>query len=373
MPWGEVTVMSQRREFVELAGKPGANVRALCRQFGISAKTGYKWRSRFAAQGSEGLVDQGRRPLSSPGRTTAAVESRVLALREQYPDWGGRKLRALLLRDGLETAPSASTITAILRRHGRLDGPGAGEPRDWQRFEHEAPNDLWQMDFKGHIPVARGRCHPLTVLDDHSRFNLCLQACADEREETVQSVLGDVFRRYGLPRRLTMDNGSPWGNSHRDGITRLAAWFVRLGIRVGHSRPYHPQTQGKDERFHRTLKTELLARHAFVSLDAAQAAFDPWRDRYNFLRPHEALALEPPVKRYQPSPRPFPEVLPVVCYESGDHVRKVQGKGEVSFRGEEYLVSRGLIGEPVGLRATDDQRRWEVYYCGQRVRQIILA
>jgi transposase InsO family protein len=303
------------------------------------------------------------------------MEERVLALRETYPDWGGRKLRAILLREGVAAAPSASTITAILRRHGRLDGPGAGEPRSWQRFEHEAPNDLWQMDFKGHFGLAGGtaRCHPLTVIDDHSRFSVCLRACADEREKTVQDALRDVFRSYGLPRRMTTDNGSPWGHGNGEGLTWLGGWLVRLGIRLGHSRPYHPQTQGKDERFHRTLKRELLDRNQYASLAAAQAAFDPWRERYNLIRPHEALALEPPSSRYAPSIRAFPEVLPPIEYGSQDQVRKVQAKGEISFRGQEYLVSRGLVGEPVALRATEgEEGSWAVYYCEQRVREIVL-
>ena len=335
MPWGEVTVRAQRHECARLGAEPGANVRQLCRQFGVSPKTGYKWLGRFATEGAVGLEDQSRRPRRSPGRSSEVLEQRVVALRERYPDWGGRKLRALLLSDGGELVPSASTITAILRRHGLLDGPRAGQPAAWRRFEHEAPNQLWQMDFKGDFALVdsqRRRCYPLTVLDDHSRYNLCLRACANQQEQTVQDALSAAFRRYGLPLRITADNGSPWGNTRGESLTALGAWMVRLGIRLSHSRPYHPQTQGKDERFHRTLKTELLARQSFASLDAAQAAFDRWRERYNLVRPHEALAQRPPVSRYQPSPRPFPEALPVIEYDSGDQVRKVQAKGEISFR-----------------------------------------
>lgn len=375
MPWKEVTVQSQRQEFVRLAAQPGANRRELCRRFGISPKTGYKWLDRYLEQGQAGLLDQSRRPQHSPSRSNAELEAQVIALRTQYPDWGGRKLRALLDARGVRPLPSASTITAILRRHGLLradlaDGPGA-----WQRFEHEAPNQLWQMDFKGHIPLvgAPGRCHPFTVLDDHSRFNLCLRACPGEREETVREALTDVFRRYGLPLRITADNGSPWGNTNRGSLTALGAWMVRLGIAFGHSRPYHPQTQGKEERFHRTLKAELLVRRAFPSLPAAQAAFDRWRDRYNLLRPHEALGLQPPVARYQPSPRPFPEELPPIEYDSADQVRKVQGKGEVHFRGREFLVGRGLAGLPVALRQDTADHLWEVYFCHQRIGQLDLT
>ena len=170
---------------------------------------------------------------------------------------------------------------------------------------------------------------------------------------------------------MTADNGSPWGNTRGESLTALGAWLVRLGIRFSHSRPYHPQTQGKDERFHRTLKSELLVREGFASLANAQVAFDGWRDRYNLIRPHEALAQRPPVSRYQPSPRLFPEVLPVVEYDSSDEVRKVQGKGEISFRGREYLIGRGLQGQPVALRRSGEEvDTWDVYYCGQRLRRV---
>jgi transposase InsO family protein len=373
MPWGEVTVPSLRLEFVSLAGQPEANVRQLCRRFGISPKTGYKWLARFAEEGSVGLADRSRRPRHSPGRSEDALERRVLALRETYPDWGGRKLRALLENDGLQELPSASTISAILRRHGRLDGPRAGRPAAWQRFEHEAPNQLWQMDFKGHFGLVdgrRSRCHPLTVLDDHSRYGVCLRACPDEREETVQEVLTGVFRQYGLPLRITADNGSPWGNTNGESLTALGAWLVRLGIRLGHSRPYHPQTQGKDERFHRTLKLELLLRQSFASLGCAQAAFDEWRDRYNLVRPHEALGLQPPVSRYLPSQRPFPESLAAIEYDITDAVRKVQVNGKISFQGREHLIGRGLAGLPVALRQNPAEDAWDVYFCEQHLKCI---
>lgn len=377
MPWGEVTVSSLRFEFVRLAGQPAANVRELCRRFGISPKTGYKWLGRFAELGAAGLEDRSRRPQHWPARSDEDLEGRVVRLRDCYPDWGGRKLRALLIGEGLGEVPSASTITAILRRHGRLDGARAGKPAAWQRFEHEAPNELWQMDFKGDFALVDGRgsrCHPFTVLDDHSRYGLCLEACPNQQETTVQEALSAVFRRYGLPLRITADNGSPWGNSNGQSLTALGAWLVRLGIRLGHSRPYHPQTQGKDERFHRTLKTELLCRQGFASLAAAQTAFDAWRERYNLVRPHEALALRPPVSRYRPSPRPFPEPLPPIEYDTGDQVRRVQAKGEVSFRGRHYLVGRGLAGLPVALRpAFEPAGSWEIFFCQQRLAHVTLG
>jgi transposase InsO family protein len=210
-----------------------------------------------------------------------------------------------MLEGGPKLAPS--TITGILRR-GALLNQTALPPRPFQRFERAAPNELWQMDFKGNFPFFNGaRCHPLTVLDDHSRFSVLLQACADEREQTVRAVLTEAFRRYGLPAAMLMDNGSPWGAAGAQPFTAFSLWLIRLGIRVAHGRPYHPQTQGKDERFHRTLKFEVLRHFNFTSLEHCQREFDSFRHRYNLVRPHDALGLATPVTRYRPSPIPFPE------------------------------------------------------------------
>lgn len=366
MPFEEKTVMTERKEFARLATVPGANRRELCRRFGISPATGYKWLRRYEAEGLEGLQARSTRPKGSPKRSSAEVEEAVLAERQAYPDWGGRKLRVMLLEKGKVEVPSASTITEILRRHGKLDGPGAGERAAFQRFEHPAPNLLWQMDFKGHFALMDGpgtRCHPFTVIDDHSRYNLGVRACADERGETVQEELQGIFRRYGLPRRITADNGPPWGNTNGESLTWLGAWIVRLGIGLSHSSPYHPQTQGKLERMHRTLDIELIQREPFVDCGGAQGGMDRWRERYNHVRPHEALELKPPATRYRPSVRTYPEELPAIEYDSQDEVRKVQGKGELCFRGKEYAVGRGLAGLPVALRRTAEERQWEVYFC----------
>jgi transposase InsO family protein len=361
MPWQEVSTVSLRLEFVRLATQDGANLSALCRRFGISRKAAYKWLARFAADGAASLADRSRRPHASPGRTTAAQEAVVLALRAQHPAWGGRKLRRRLLDLGHRPVPSASTITAILRRHGRLAGR-VGTPRDWQRFEHDAPNRLWQMDFKGHFALGQGRCHPLTVLDDHSRYALALEACPDEQAATVQDRLTAVFRRYGLPQRLLCDNGPPWGSAGAaEPYTALAVWLLRLGVAVSHGRPYHPQTQGKDERFHRTLVVELLQGQSFADLAACQTHFDAWRQVYNQARPHEALGLGVPASRYRVSGRPFPEVLPPLEYHASDAVRVVAADGTVSFRGRPWRVGKAFRGERVGLRAAADGQ-WRVYF-----------
>ncbi len=324
MPWRECSIMSQRQEFVALASAQGAKVRALCRRFGISATTAYKWLARHR-QG-EALKDRSRRPQNSPGRTDGRLEREVLALRQQHPAWGGRKLRARLLAMDLKGVPAASTITEILRRHGCLSPSESIKHQPWQRFERSRPNELWQMDFKGHVPMHRGgRCHPLTVLDDHSRFAVALRACADERLETVREEFIAVFRRYGLPEQILSDNGPPWGTpGSARGYTRLTIWMLRLGVRVIHGRPEHPQTQGKAERFHRTLMAELLSRQDLRDLGEAQRTFDAWRRMYNLERPNEALGNAVPASRYQPSPRLYPERLPALAFGPDDLIRRVR-------------------------------------------------
>lgn len=369
MPWKVTSAMTERHEFVLLASAEGANLRQLCRRFGISPTTGYKWLRRYRAAGAAGLPDRSRRPGSSPRQTSAPAERAICALRRQHPAWGGRKLRARLLALGRSDVPSASTITALLRRHQLLDPAEVGKHAPFIRFEHAAPNDLWQMDFKGDFALARGRCYPLTVLDDHSRFALGLRACADEQTATVQQALTQVFRRYGLPYRMTMDNGAPWAvyRDQRVCYTALTVWLLRLGIRVSHSRPRHPQTQGKDERFHRTLALELLRDHRFRHLAQCQPAFDRWRQVYNTQRPHEALGLEVPAARYQPSPRPFPERLPAIEYAPGEVVRKVQQSGQIKYGSRKYFVGHGFRGLHVALRPTTSDGVWAIVFCQQQI------
>lgn len=363
MPWREVSVVDSREELVKLAGEGAVGMRELCRRHGVSPTTAYKWRGRYLSSGRAGLADRSRRPHGSPGRTPAALEARIVALRDAHPAWGGRKLRHRLLALGVEGVPSASTITAVLRRHGRLDADEAARHRAFVRFEQAAPNDLWQMDFKGHFAVAAGgRCHPLTVLDDHSRFALGLEACADERWATVQARLTDLFRRYGLPWRLLVDNGSPWGSDGVDGHTVLTVWLLRLDIPVSHGRPYHPQTQGKAERFHRSLVAELLTRQPLADLADCQRRFDDWRQVYNTERPHEAIGHRVPLDRYRPSPRSFPETLPDIEYDAGETLRTVDREGRFSFRNRVLRAGKAFRGYRLAIRPTRDDGRFDICF-----------
>jgi transposase InsO family protein len=359
--------MDLRLEFCELAGRDGANVRQLCRRFNISAKTAYKWLDRFREHGPSGLEEQPRRPLRSPGRCALALEQAVLAVRAEHPAWGGRKIRAVLETQGL-SSPAASTITAILRRHGCETGAFGGGSPAFRRFEHARPNDLWQMDFKGHVGLGDGaRLHPLTILDDHSRYCLGLEACPDQKTQTVQQVLTSTFRRYGLPLALITDNGAPWGDGPGSPFTPLGVFLIDQGIVISHARPYHPQTMGKDERFHRSLKAEALSGPAFPTLAAAAERLGHWRMVYNTRRPHEALGLAVPAARYQPSPRDFRETVEAFDYAPEDHVRRVQAQGRVSFRGRELRLPKAFRGRDVAFRASAEDGVYEVYYRHQRI------
>lgn len=422
MPWPARSTMSLRRDFVEVGSLDGVNMSALCERYGISRPTGYKWLRRYQAEGSEGLNDRSRRPQSSPCRTTESIERAVLSIRDANPNWCGRKLRKVLLSDPLndeardpviETArsnvrndrvPSASTITQILRRNGRLDPQECAKRVPLQRFEHPHPNAMWQMDFKGHFGLLDGqRCHPLTVLDDHSRFCLLLRACSNERAHTVQERLIDCFREHGMPEKILCDNGPPWGGAGtRSCHTVFSAWLIRLGILVYHGRAWHPQTQGKEERFHRTLLDELIRPEMGLSVRwnrgasptnkpgaaasqsgkvvqvqdqaACQAHFDRFRRVYNQIRPHEAIDMDVPAKRYQPSQRPFPEKLEPIAYEPepAQIVRRVFPSGEISFRGRRVFVGSAFAGEPVAIRSTDQNGLLNVFYCQQRIALIDL-
>ncbi len=365
------TKVDQRREFVLMARQEGANVRALCRRFGISPDTGYRLLTRYREEGQDGLADRSRRPTTSPRRTPPAVEAEVVALRTARPTWGGRKIEARLETLGLAAAPAPSTITGILRRHGLID-PATTRPQAYGRFERASPNELWQLDFKGHHPMRHGRVHPLSVLDDHSRFALGLYACPHEPGTLVQRHLTACFHAYGLPWTILADNGGPWGTSHPGALTWLEAWFIRLGIHVIHGRPYHPQTQGKVERWHRTMKTDVFQFGLFRDLAETQTALDRFRLTYNTERPHEALGMAVPASRYQPSPRPYPTTLPEIVSSDDCPVHTVTACGTISFQRRVFFLSEALRGLPVGVRPTSIDGVFVVRFCDRAIKRLDL-
>ena len=370
MPWNMKSVQDQRKELLELACAPRANRSELCRRFGISRKTLYKWLA-VSSEGSE-PKDRTRRPIRSPKRSSGEVEEQVVALREAHR-WGGRKIsRRLDDLGGPHVAPS--TVTEILRRHELLDGPRSGHKRDHQRFEREHPNDLWQMDFKGHFGLNSGdRCHPFGCLDDCSRYCLDLKACSNERAVTVQDILTLVFQTYGLPNQILADNGGPWGARSSRQLTPLLIWLSQLGIQVIHGRPYHPQTQGKQERFHHSLQFEVLDRRGFADLSECQKAFDEFRHVYNTQRPHESHGLQTPARLYTLSPRAFPKgQLKDPDYDTEFFVRKVQYGGILHFKAAEFRVGKCLHGHLVGVKPANKDGTYNVYFGRSVVTQIDL-
>ena len=369
MPWKASTTMSQRQEFVELALKENANIRALCREFRITPRTGYKWIKRYQEQGEVGLWDRSRRSKNSPHKSSPIVEEAVLKVRRAHPAWGGRKIQWQLAQDGMQPTPAASTITTILSRNELLDSEESRKHRPLQRFEMEYPNQLWQMDFKGYFEMSNGLlCHPLTVIDDHSRFLVGLKACPYQHSRAVREHLKDIFGCYGLPERMLMDNGAIWKGFH----TKLTFWLVRLGIQVVHGRIRHPQTQGKDERLHRTLKSELLIRQPFYDLNDSQSKFDIWRNSYNYERPHQALDMQTPGSHYQPSSQTFTGNFPPIEYAAGDILRKIDCLGKLQFRGRKFRIGKAFKHSLVALRATELDGVFNVFFFKQKIAQINL-
>jgi transposase InsO family protein len=384
MPFITQSIMSQRREFCLLASKPGSNMSDLCRRFKISRRTGYKWLDRYKDHGPGGLLDQSRRPHYIPNQTEPEIESYVIRLRKDDPEWGSKKLHKLICNDKEsgkykhERVPCKTTITKILGRNGLIDSTRSKLFKDFERFERQYPNELWQMDYKGWFRLLNTQqCHPLTITDDHSRFNICLEACKNQQEETVKNALINVFRKYGLPYMMLADNGGPWGaagNESHEGIrcyTTLEKWLIQLNIKLIHGRPYHPQTQGKEERFHKTLKQELIDHEQFHDHKHCQKRFDTWREKYNCIRPHESLDFRVPAEVYEPSYKSYPEKINPYEYNLTDIKRRVD-KGVISFKNKVIRVGHAFDSDYVALRKTQNENTFEIYYCNQIIRTIYL-
>lgn len=368
MPWSTATVSELRTALAHAVRTAGRPVAAAARDFGITRKTAYKWLARHDA--GQPLADRPRTPARSPHRTPDDLEAAVLAVRDRF-GWGPRKIVAYL-RNNHRPAPPARTAAAILRRHHRIAPRPAPGPAEPQRFERPEPNQLWQLDFKGWVEVGRQRVHPLTVLDDHSRFLLALRCCPDQTYARTWDVLWGVFGEYGLPEQLLCDNAFGTHGRPAPGLSWFEARLIRLGVRPVHGRPYHPQTQGKVERLHGTLEREVYPRLPRDDLSSFQGGLDRWRQAvYNPTRPHEALGDQPPLTRWRPSPRPRPPVLPPVEYPAGSTLRRVASSGEVRWGGAKLLAGHGLVGEYV--RVEDDGRTITLWYGGYRIRQIPVA
>lgn len=352
MPWLETNVREQRIRFVVEALQPEANRRALCVKYGISPPTAYKWLRRVRQEGSVSAVeDQSRRPHHSPTRTSVRIRDRVVALRQEF-GWAGRKLQPLLDAEGLTV--SSATIDRIIQREGLTHRDAAQRPAV-TRFERSRPNELWQMDFKGQYPVRpHGWCFPLTVLDDHSRFAVALVPLRGTKRIPVQHALTRCFQQYGVPDAILVDHGTPWWSApNGHGLTRLAVFLITQGIELRYSGLGHPQTQGKVERFHRTLGARLRQWGVPTNLGGFARAFRRFRTEYNDFRPHEARNLEPPAWHYQPSARAFCANPPAWDYDDVQLVLRVDRTGSVTVRGRRCFVCEALAGEWVGCQTFD--------------------
>jgi transposase InsO family protein len=349
VPWDSQRALAEQRgDFVALVLRRECSFLQACQRAGISRKTGYQWLDRATQGQPQPLLDRARRPHSCPKQAPPGIEERVLQAHDEHA-WGARKVHALLCRQGVDV-PSLRTVHQVLLRHQRVR---PRPPRVPVRFERGAPNQLWQMDFKGPLPQGRSL---LTVVDDCSRYLLALRLCPDQTMATAWGVLWPLCGAAGLPEAFLADNGFGPRGPAEHGLSWLEARRLRLRVRMLHGRAYHPQTQGKVERLHRSVGEEVLAR-----LDQSQPAaavaeqLERWREVHNTLRPHEALGNATPASRWYPSERPRPARLPAVCYPEGMETRKVMQRGEISWQGFELAVGAGLQGERVGVRTSPGQ------------------
>ena len=363
MAWKEETIMSQKEEFIRRALERETCFSNLCREYQITRKTGYRLLHRYQAEGWRGLEPRSKKPLSSPFHVNRKVEEQIIETRLQFPTCGARKILKYLSNLGIKYLPAPSTTTLILKRNHLISIEESLKRQKLIRFEKEQPNELWQMDFKGKFQLlTKQTCYPLTIIDDCSRFSLTIKACANEQSVSVKQQLRFIFEKFGLPHQINVDNGNPWGNSKLLRHTALTVWLMRLGIRVSHSRPRHPQTNGKCERFHRTLKNDLIMRYPMRSFSHAQKLFDHFREQYNHVRPHEAIDMEVPAKRYQHSERVMPRDLPAIEYEKHAIVRNVRGNGYISYQNQSFLVGEAFKEHLVEIRHDELNRTIRIYF-----------
>ncbi len=350
MPWECRTVEDQRREFAQ-AAMYGRNFSALCREYGITRRTGYKWVERYETQ--QPLADRSRRPHTTPTRTPEEVELLILAVRSDNPGWGAKTIHTVLTKEGYTNLPCVKTVNNILHRYGCISPEESLKRKPFTRFEKDRCNVMWQTDFKGEFKMEDNNyCYPLTILDDHSRFSLQI-APRSGTANVVIPVFTEVFREYGVPDSILSDNGAQFAG-FKKGYTQFEKWLMDLDILPIHGRIKHPQTQGKIERFHRTMKQELLNHTSIADIRDAQNKFDHWRNKYNNIRPHEALGMKTPGEVYTPSQKPFIEEIKKYEYGGEHHVIKVNSWGYVRFGKWQVYLSETMTDQYIEFRSSPD-------------------
>lgn len=349
MPWEDKTVEKLRKEFTE-AAKTSKNFSSLCREFGISRRTGYKWVERNEQACS--MSDRSHAPHHVPGRTSADIEQAILSVRAINPEWGAKTILKVLENNGDTNLPCIRTANNILQRNGCISETESQKRKEFLRFQKEHCNELWQIDFKGDFPLLDGtRCFPFDVIDDCSRY--CLGIYPKSNTLGVMQSMEQVFREYGLPNAILSDNGAQFAG-FRGGYTQFERWLMDLDVLPIHGRPFHPQTQGKIERFHRTMKNELLKRTAFIDLADANKHLNEWRVKYNEVRPHEALNMLCPADVYIPSSRKYPEKIKPYEYSGLYRILKVNYKGYLRFDSKVFYLSETMVGAELELRPSED-------------------
>ena len=355
--------MEQREQFVLEAAEENANISQLCRQYGVSRKTGHKWINR--AQLGLPLCDQSRRPNRQPSKTAEDIEQQIVQMRLQHPAWGGKTIRAALEAAGVKGLPSDKTCCNILKRNGLIAPEESAKHTAFVRYEKEHCNEMWQTDFKGDFLLGNGvRCYPLTILDDHSRFSIRIDPKTSASGVKDSFIL--AFKEYGLPNSVLSDNGAQFAGAH-NGLSFFERFLMDLDILPIHGRPIHPQTQGKIERFHRTLKQEAL-RVTPANMEEAKARLENWRWLYNEVRPHHALGMKTPSSIYTPSTRPYYIPKPYV-YDEGAKLIKVNNWGYLRFASWQIFLSEAMANTLVEIRF-DENDSFSILYRNYKIASV---
>ena len=345
MPWEDKTVEELRKEFAE-AAKGSDNFSALCREFGITRKTGYKWVERYEA--NEELSDKSKTPFHIANRTPSDIEEMIISMRIDNPAWGAKKIKAILEREGV-LMPCTKTVNNILNRYGCITPEESAKHKPFIRYEKDNCNEMWQTDFKGEFLMADKKyCYPLNIFDDCSRF-LITTAPGLSTANMVIPTFKKAFYEYGMPESVLSDNGAQFAG-FRQGFTQFEKWLMNHNVLPIHGRFKHPQTQGKIERMHRTMKNELLKHTVIENIDDANIKLQMWRDKYNNLRPHEALGMRCPAEVYIPSNRTYNDTVKPYEYGGQYHVIKVNSWGYVRFDKWQIYLSETMINEHIEFR-----------------------